>query len=79
MHGWTDGWMDEHLQLLLILNENLQWLPSTYNCCLPCRPEMKFDGIGALIARIKTDAGIASKQLDTAENQALKAEPFLCS
>ena len=40
---------------------------------------MKFDGIGALIARIKTDAGIASKQLDTAENQALKAEPFLCS
>ncbi|KAA6422080.1 MAG: riboflavin kinase [Trebouxia sp. A1-2] len=40
------------------------------------RPEMKFDGIGALIARIKTDAGIASKQLDAPEFQDLKADAF---
>ncbi|KAL0021761.1 hypothetical protein WJX79_005557 [Trebouxia sp. C0005] len=39
-------------------------------------PEMKFDGIGALIARIKTDAGIASKQLDAPEFQDLKADAF---
>lgn len=38
------------------------------------RPEMKFDGIGALIARIKTDAGIASKQLDTDQYQRLKKQ-----
>lgn len=37
---------------------------------------MKFDGIGALIARIKTDAGIASKQLDIDQYQRLKK---LCS
>lgn len=37
---------------------------------------MKFDGIGALIARIKTDAGIASKQLDTDRYQRLKREYF---
>lgn len=42
-----------------------------------CRPETKFDGIGALIARIKTDAGIASKQLDAPEFQSLKADAFL--
>ena len=41
------------------------------------RPEMKFSGIGALIARIKTDAGLASKQLDATEFQNLKADPFL--
>jgi hypothetical protein len=46
-------------------------------CYLFCRPEMKFDGIGALIARIKTDAGIASKQLDAPEFQSLKADVFL--
>ena len=51
-------------------------------CCstemdLFCRPETKFDGIGALIARIKTDAGIASKQLDAPEFQSLKADAFL--
>ena len=40
---------------------------------------MKFDGIGALIARIKTDAGIASKQLDTDQYHSLKADPFLSS
>lgn len=34
-----------------------------------CRPEMKFQGIGALIARIKTDAGIAAKQLDEPAHQ----------
>ncbi|KAL0039683.1 hypothetical protein WJX77_005068 [Trebouxia sp. C0004] len=41
------------------------------------RPEMKFVSIGALIARIKTDAGIASKQLDAPEFQSLKADAFL--
>ncbi len=46
---------------------------------LVSRPEMKFDGIGALIARIKTDAGIASKQLDAEQYQVLKADPFLYS
>ena len=40
---------------------------------------MKFDGIGALIARIKTDAGIASKQLDAEQYQELKTDPFLHS
>ena len=38
---------------------------------------MKFDGIASLIARIRTDAGIASKQLDTAEYQALMTSAFL--
>ncbi|KAL3148747.1 hypothetical protein ABBQ38_014158 [Trebouxia sp. C0009 RCD-2024] len=41
------------------------------------RPEMKFDGIGGLIARIKTDAGIASKQLDAEQYQALKTDSSL--
>ena len=44
--------------------------------CL-CRPEMKFEGIASLIARIRTDAGIASKQLDTAEYQQLMTSTFL--
>ena len=44
--------------------------------CSDFRPEMKFDGIGALIARIKTDAGIASKQLDTDQYERLKKEYF---
>lgn len=42
-----------------------------------CRPEMKFDSIGALVARIKTDAGIASNQLDAEQYQALKTDSFL--
>lgn len=46
---------------------------------LVSRPEMKFDGIGALIARIKTDAGIASKQLDAQQYQSLKTDRFLYS
>ena len=37
---------------------------------------MKFDGIRALIARIKTDAGIASKQLDADQYQRLKKQKF---
>lgn len=37
---------------------------------------MKFDGIGALMARIKTDAGIAAKQLDTDPYQRLKRQFF---
>ncbi|KAL3137429.1 hypothetical protein ABBQ32_006950 [Trebouxia sp. C0010 RCD-2024] len=41
------------------------------------RPEMKFDSIGALVARIKTDAGIASNQLDAEQYQALKTDSFL--
>lgn len=40
---------------------------------------MKFAGIGALIARIKTDAGIASKQLDAPSYQRLKDDAFLSS
>ena len=38
---------------------------------------MKFDGLGTLIARIKTDAGIAAKQLDLPEHQNLAQDPFL--
>ena len=45
--------------------------------CVVCRPEMKFDGIGALIARIKTDAGIAAKQLEETTHQQVMQDPFL--
>lgn len=38
---------------------------------------MKFNGLSSLIARIKTDAGIASKQLDEPEHQRLASDPFL--
>lgn len=47
--------------------------------CGYIRPEMKFSGIGALVARIKTDAGLASKQLDASEFQSVKTDPFLSS
>lgn len=40
---------------------------------------MKFSGIGALVARIKTDAGLATKQLDANEFRTLKTDPFLSS
>ena len=45
--------------------------------CAVHRPEMKFNGIGALVARIKTDAGIAAKQLDEAVHQQVMQDPFL--
>ena len=45
--------------------------------CVVCRPEMKFNGIGALIARIKTDAGIAAKQLDETTHQQITQDSFL--
>ena len=44
---------------------------------ISCRPEMKFDGINALISRIRTDAGIARKQLDVPMHQAYAGDTWL--
>ena len=38
---------------------------------------MKFDSLDALKARIKTDIGLASAQLDTLEHAGFRNEPFL--
>ena len=44
----------------------------------PDRPEMRFSGIDDLVARIKTDVGIARSQLEMPEHQVCRAhECFL--
>ena len=38
---------------------------------------MKFGGLDALIARIRTDIGVAAAQLETPEHTAFRNDPFL--
>lgn len=44
---------------------------------LPCRPEMKFGSLDALIERIRTDIGLASAQLDAPEHAGFEHDPYL--
>lgn len=65
------------LHVLHKFSKDFYGQPMRAIACGFIRPEMKFKGIASLIARIRTDAGIASKQLDTAECQQLMTSTFL--
>jgi Riboflavin kinase len=43
------------------------------------RPEMKFDSLDALVARIRADIGIAKAQLDLPELRSFAEDIFLWS
>ena len=59
---------------MLLIRCPASWLASRVVALGHLRPEMRFNGLDALIARIKTDIGLAKAALDLPQHAAFQSD-----